>query len=174
MSRLTHTDAEGKARLVDVTDKPDTRREARAEARVRMSAENLRLLLHFWVASRIFSLNHFFHLSIYGSAPLIGGSGQRIDDANHGFGEDYERSNGYHHVNQDFDDAGAFLIKMGMMGSHDDSQVNSRLQRIRGGCRPSGVLLGLFMYKLFDSALMLHYGMLEFAQHPVDLGSDAP
>ncbi len=44
MSRLTHTDAEGKAHLVDVTDKPDTRREARAEARVRMSAETLRLI----------------------------------------------------------------------------------------------------------------------------------
>jgi len=30
--------------MVDVTDKPDTRREARAEARIRMSAETLRLI----------------------------------------------------------------------------------------------------------------------------------
>jgi cyclic pyranopterin phosphate synthase len=44
MSRLTHTDAEGKARMVDVGDKPDSRREARAEARVRMSRETLRLI----------------------------------------------------------------------------------------------------------------------------------
>lgn len=44
MSRLTHTDAEGKAHMVDVSDKPATRREARAEARVRMSAETLRLI----------------------------------------------------------------------------------------------------------------------------------
>ena len=44
MSRLSHTDAEGKASMVDVSDKPATRREARAEARVRMSAETLRLI----------------------------------------------------------------------------------------------------------------------------------
>jgi cyclic pyranopterin phosphate synthase len=44
LNRLTHTDANGKARMVDVTDKPDTRREARAEARIRMSAETLRLI----------------------------------------------------------------------------------------------------------------------------------
>jgi cyclic pyranopterin phosphate synthase len=44
LSRLSHTDAEGKARMVDVGNKPDTRREARAEARVRMSAETLRLI----------------------------------------------------------------------------------------------------------------------------------
>jgi cyclic pyranopterin phosphate synthase len=44
LSRLTHTDAEGTARMVDVGDKPGTRREARAEARVRMSAETLRLI----------------------------------------------------------------------------------------------------------------------------------
>lgn len=44
MNRLTHTDANGKARMVDVTDKSDTRREAVAEARIRMSAETLRLI----------------------------------------------------------------------------------------------------------------------------------
>jgi cyclic pyranopterin phosphate synthase len=44
LNRLTHTDANGKAHMVDVTDKPDTRREARAEARIRMSAETLRLI----------------------------------------------------------------------------------------------------------------------------------
>jgi len=44
LNRLTHTDANGKARMVDVTDKSDTRREAVAEARIRMSAETLRLI----------------------------------------------------------------------------------------------------------------------------------
>jgi len=44
LNRLTHTDANGKARMVDVTDKPDTRREARAEARIRMATETLRLI----------------------------------------------------------------------------------------------------------------------------------
>jgi cyclic pyranopterin phosphate synthase len=44
MSGLTHTDAEGSARMVDVGDKHDTRREATAEARVRMCAETLRLI----------------------------------------------------------------------------------------------------------------------------------
>lgn len=44
MSKLTHIDASGAARMVDVGDKPVTRREARAEARVRMAAETLRLI----------------------------------------------------------------------------------------------------------------------------------
>jgi len=44
LNRLTHTDANGKAHMVDVTDKPDTWREARAEARIRMSGETLRLI----------------------------------------------------------------------------------------------------------------------------------
>jgi cyclic pyranopterin phosphate synthase len=38
-SELTHLDEEGSARMVDVGEKPETRRVARAEARVRMSAE---------------------------------------------------------------------------------------------------------------------------------------
>ena len=37
--RLTHLDEEGAARMVDVGDKPVTRRRARAEALVRMSAD---------------------------------------------------------------------------------------------------------------------------------------
>jgi cyclic pyranopterin phosphate synthase len=41
MSDLTHLDREGRARMVDVTDKPATTREAMAEGRVRMSAEAL-------------------------------------------------------------------------------------------------------------------------------------
>ena len=44
MSKLTHIDASGAARMVDVGDKPETLREARAEARVRMSAETLQLI----------------------------------------------------------------------------------------------------------------------------------
>ena len=44
MSKLTHIDASGAARMVDVGDKPETQREARAEARVRMSAETLQLI----------------------------------------------------------------------------------------------------------------------------------
>ena len=41
MSDLTHLDREGRARMVDVTDKASTTREAIAEGRVRMSAEAL-------------------------------------------------------------------------------------------------------------------------------------
>ena len=44
MSKLTHIDASGAARMVDVGDKPETQREARAEARVRMSAQTLQLI----------------------------------------------------------------------------------------------------------------------------------
>ena len=42
---LTHLDAQGRARMVDVTAKPATVREARAEGRVAMSAETLALAL---------------------------------------------------------------------------------------------------------------------------------
>jgi cyclic pyranopterin phosphate synthase len=44
MSKLTHLDASGAAHMVDVGDKPETQREARAEARVRMAAETLQLI----------------------------------------------------------------------------------------------------------------------------------
>jgi len=44
MSGLSHLDAAGRARMVDVGNKPATVREARAEALVRMSAETLRLI----------------------------------------------------------------------------------------------------------------------------------
>ena len=44
MSKLTHLDASGAARMVDVGDKPETVREARAGARVRMAAETLQLI----------------------------------------------------------------------------------------------------------------------------------
>ncbi len=43
MSRLTHLDAEGRARMVDVTDKPVTSREAVAEGFIRMAAATLEL-----------------------------------------------------------------------------------------------------------------------------------
>ena len=42
--RLTHLDAEGNARMVDVSGKPVTRREATATAAVRMSPPTARLL----------------------------------------------------------------------------------------------------------------------------------
>jgi len=41
MSRLTHLDAVGNARMVDVSEKSATRREATAEGRISMSAEAL-------------------------------------------------------------------------------------------------------------------------------------
>ena len=44
MSKLTHLDASGTARMVDVGDKQETLREARAEARVCMAAETLHLI----------------------------------------------------------------------------------------------------------------------------------
>jgi len=45
MADLTHFDAAGASRMVDVGDKPPTRRLARASARVRMAAETLALVL---------------------------------------------------------------------------------------------------------------------------------
>ena len=44
MSKLTHLDASGAARMVDVGNKAETVREARAEARVFMSANTLHLI----------------------------------------------------------------------------------------------------------------------------------
>ena len=43
MSGLTHIDAEGRARMVDVSDKPETAREAVAEGFVRLASETLAL-----------------------------------------------------------------------------------------------------------------------------------
>ena len=45
MSKLTHIDESGRARMVDVSDKPITAREAVAEGFVRMSPETLELAL---------------------------------------------------------------------------------------------------------------------------------
>jgi cyclic pyranopterin phosphate synthase len=45
VSKLTHIDESGRARMVDVSDKATTAREAMAEGFVRMSAETLRLAL---------------------------------------------------------------------------------------------------------------------------------
>ena len=44
MSKLSHIDRQGNARMVDVSDKPETLRVARAEAFVKMSAETLKLI----------------------------------------------------------------------------------------------------------------------------------
>ena len=44
MSSLSHLDAGGNARMVDVGDKPDTRREARAEAFIHMAEDTLQLI----------------------------------------------------------------------------------------------------------------------------------
>lgn len=45
MNPLTHLDENGAARMVDVGDKTVTQREARAEARIRMRAETLAMIL---------------------------------------------------------------------------------------------------------------------------------
>lgn len=42
--KLTHINQEGRGRMVDVTGKPDTEREARAEARVYMQPATLKLI----------------------------------------------------------------------------------------------------------------------------------
>lgn len=44
MSKLTHLDDQGNANMVDISDKPDTLRIARAEAFVLMQPETLRLI----------------------------------------------------------------------------------------------------------------------------------
>lgn len=45
MSELTHLDEKGEARMVDVTAKSVTEREARAEASIRMAPETLRMIV---------------------------------------------------------------------------------------------------------------------------------
>ena len=50
MARLTHIDAEGKARMVDVTEKEITERRATARARVLMKPETARLIQEGGVA----------------------------------------------------------------------------------------------------------------------------
>jgi cyclic pyranopterin phosphate synthase len=49
-ARLSHVDEKGKARMVDVGDKPVTAREARARGEIAMSAEALRLIRRGGVA----------------------------------------------------------------------------------------------------------------------------
>lgn len=44
MPQLTHTDAQGAAHMVDVSDKPVVTREARATGRIHLQAETLRLI----------------------------------------------------------------------------------------------------------------------------------
>ena len=50
MARLTHVDADGKARMVDVTGKEITERRATARARVEMKPETVRLIADGGVA----------------------------------------------------------------------------------------------------------------------------
>ncbi len=50
MKRLTHLDARGRARMVDVADKSETRRTARAGGRIRMLPATLRLIASGGVA----------------------------------------------------------------------------------------------------------------------------
>lgn len=45
MSKLTHLDDKGEARMVDVTDKAVTEREARAEAMIRMAPATLKMII---------------------------------------------------------------------------------------------------------------------------------
>lgn len=45
MSQLTHLDADGNARMVDITDKAESSRQATAEAVVRMAPDTLRLIV---------------------------------------------------------------------------------------------------------------------------------
>lgn len=45
MNRLTHVDAEGKARMVDVSQKPPTSREAVAKGSILMKAATIRIIL---------------------------------------------------------------------------------------------------------------------------------
>ncbi|MEX0603628.1 MAG: cyclic pyranopterin monophosphate synthase MoaC [Marinobacter sp.] len=45
MSKLTHLDDKGAARMVDVTAKAETEREARAEARITMAPETLAMIV---------------------------------------------------------------------------------------------------------------------------------
>ena len=45
MGKLSHMDEQGHARMVDVSAKPDTAREATAEGRIRMSRQTLELAL---------------------------------------------------------------------------------------------------------------------------------
>jgi cyclic pyranopterin phosphate synthase len=45
VSKLTHLDDKGEARMVDVTSKAVTEREARAEATIRMAPETLRMII---------------------------------------------------------------------------------------------------------------------------------
>lgn len=49
-SQLTHLDEGGNIHMVDVTDRPETIREATAHARVRMATETLRLIEHNQIA----------------------------------------------------------------------------------------------------------------------------
>ena len=50
MKELTHIDASGRAKMVDVTGKPDTQREAAAKGRVRMKPSTLDLIKEGGVA----------------------------------------------------------------------------------------------------------------------------
>jgi cyclic pyranopterin phosphate synthase len=44
MNKLTHTDTQGRARMVDVGDKPDQKRIAKASGNIRLAAETVQLI----------------------------------------------------------------------------------------------------------------------------------
>lgn len=44
MNELTHTDSEGRARMVDVGDKPDQKRIAKASGKIRLAEETVQLI----------------------------------------------------------------------------------------------------------------------------------
>lgn len=44
MNELTHTDSDGKARMVDVGSKPDQKRVAKATGKIRLAEETIRLI----------------------------------------------------------------------------------------------------------------------------------
>ena len=44
MNELTHTDSEGKARMVDVGGKPDQKRVAKATGKILLAEETIRLI----------------------------------------------------------------------------------------------------------------------------------
>ena len=54
MSKLSHLDAQGNARMINVSNKPDTRREARAEA----ERENMDRIGQYLAGDAVFSLAH--------------------------------------------------------------------------------------------------------------------
>ena len=71
MSRLTHIDAEGRARMVDVSDKPSTAREAVATGLVRMAAAHYRFAAIHPFADRNGRTNRILNVLMLVDAGLL-------------------------------------------------------------------------------------------------------